>query len=69
MFEAEIPFFVSCKVLNEVLCSLFQENHVGNRSIVIDNTERKQTVYIFKCTECTIQVKGKINSIVVGECE
>ncbi len=36
--------------------------------LVIDQTEIKQTVYIYKCKECTIQVKGKVNSILVDSC-
>lgn len=33
--------------------------------LVIDKTEIKQTVYIYKCKECTITVKGKVNSILI----
>lgn len=40
----------------------------GNRNIVIDNPESKQTVYIYKCKESTIQIKGKVNSICLDSC-
>lgn len=32
------------------------ENHTGDRSLVIDQTDAKQSVYIFNCSNCTIQV-------------
>lgn len=33
---------------------------------MISDTELKQVVYAFKCNNSTLQVKGKINSIIVG---
>lgn len=44
------------------------ENQVGNKSIVISETEPKQTVYIYKCTNSVVVVKGKINNITVDAC-
>ena len=44
-----------------------QEYHHDNKNIIISETEMKQTVYIFKCDNCTIQVKGKVNAITMGE--
>ncbi|MGH0144650.1 UNVERIFIED_CONTAM: hypothetical protein FKN15_048503 [Acipenser sinensis] len=35
-------------------------------SLVISETELKHVVYAFKCSNSTLQIKGKINSIVVG---
>ena len=32
------------------------ENHTSNRNIIIDQTDPKQSVYIFNCSNCTIQV-------------
>ena len=32
------------------------ENQVGNRELVITDTSPRQTVYIYNCTGCTIQV-------------
>jgi len=40
----------------------------GNRSIVISDTEARQTVYIYKCTSSTIVIKGKINAITLDSC-
>ena len=49
-----------------MICILqeFQEN---NRELVISEPETSQTVYIYSCKNSTIQVKGKINSMVVGK--
>ena len=43
------------------------ENQVNNSSIVLDNVELKQTVYIFNCIGSAIQVKGKVNAITIGK--
>ncbi|KAL2080324.1 hypothetical protein ACEWY4_024117 [Coilia grayii] len=37
--------------------------------LVIDETELKQVVYIFSCNHSTIQVKGKVNSIIMDNCK
>lgn len=37
--------------------------------IIIDNTDLKQTVYIYKCEKCTIIVIGKVNSILIDSCK
>jgi len=42
---------------------------VGNKSIVIDQTETKHSVYIWKCKNSTIVIKGKINSIAMDDCD
>lgn len=40
-----------------------------NRSdLVVDQTDLKHTVYIYKCRECTVTVKGKVNSILIDSC-
>lgn len=36
--------------------------------LVIDKTDMKQTLYVYKCKDCTITVKGKINSISIDSC-
>ncbi|KAH8860214.1 Adenylyl cyclase-associated protein 1 [Schistosoma japonicum] len=41
-------------------------NSVENLEVII--TEPKQTVFIYKCNECTIRIKGKANSIMLGTC-
>jgi adenylyl cyclase-associated protein len=45
------------------------EYHKGNREIVINATDMKQTVYIFKCENSVVQIKGKVNSITVDGCK
>lgn len=46
---------------------LLQENFEQAHDLVIEETELKQVVYVFSCNNSTLQVKGKINSIIVGE--
>ncbi|KAL3158071.1 hypothetical protein ABBQ32_011678 [Trebouxia sp. C0010 RCD-2024] len=44
------------------------ENHTGNRSLILDQTDAKQSVYIFNCSNCTVQVQGKVNAITLDSC-
>jgi len=45
------------------------EYQKGNNEIVLDNVNMKQTAYVYKCENSTIQVKGKINSITLDSCK
>jgi len=40
----------------------------GNRNIVIEASEAKQSAYLFKCVNTTVQIKGKINNITIDAC-
>jgi len=40
----------------------------GNQSIVLSETEPRQTVYIYGCKNSVVTIKGKINSIAVDNC-
>jgi adenylyl cyclase-associated protein len=44
------------------------EYQLNKHDLVIDQTDLKHTVYIYQCKECTIQVKGKVNSILIDSC-
>ncbi|XP_028316396.1 adenylyl cyclase-associated protein 2 [Gouania willdenowi] len=44
------------------------ENFEQKHDLVIEETELKQVVYVFSCSNSTLQVKGKINSIIVDNC-
>jgi adenylyl cyclase-associated protein len=44
------------------------EHQKGNKEIVISKTEIKQAVYIYKCHDSTIQIKGKVNTITLDNC-
>ena len=44
------------------------ENQLNRNELLIEETDLKQTVYIYQCKECTITVKGKVNSIIVDSC-
>ncbi|KAK6057306.1 DE Adenylate cyclase associated [Cooperia oncophora] len=41
---------------------------VGNPSVVVNVANKKQTVYIYKCEDSVIAVKGKLNSITLDSC-
>ncbi|XP_072273732.1 adenylyl cyclase-associated protein 1 [Pyxicephalus adspersus] len=45
------------------------ENQENASNLVISDTELKQVVYIYKCVNSTLQIKGKINSITVDNCK
>ncbi|KAL3314906.1 F-actin-capping protein subunit alpha [Cichlidogyrus casuarinus] len=47
-------------------CVEFFEN---NSNIEVCPDEIKQSVYVYKCSNCTIQIKGKANSIVLDNCK
>nr|CAG4650274.1 EOG090X08PR [Sida crystallina] len=44
----------------------YQKNQPG---LIISETGMNQTVYVFKCEGSTLQVKGKVNSIVLDSCK
>jgi len=44
------------------------EYQVKNKEIVIQDTEVKQTVYIYRCKDSVIQIKGKVNAVTVDDC-
>ncbi len=44
-----------------------KENQVGNKNIVIEDPEVRQTVYIYKCQDSVVQIKGKVNAITIGK--
>ncbi|XP_017275046.1 adenylyl cyclase-associated protein 2 [Kryptolebias marmoratus] len=43
----------------------FEQKH----DLLIEETELKQVVYVFSCNNSTLQVKGKINSIIIDNCK
>lgn len=45
------------------------ENFEQKHDLVIEETELKQVVYIYGCNNSTVQIKGKINSIIVDNCK
>jgi len=45
------------------------EFQVGNRELIIDAPEPRHTVYIYKCEDSVVQVKGKVNAITVDSCK
>lgn len=47
----------------------FQEYHENNPSLVVDNTEMNNVIYVFKCVNSTLTVKGKVNNVVFDSCK
>ncbi|XP_058684647.1 adenylyl cyclase-associated protein 1-like, partial [Poecile atricapillus] len=45
------------------------ENQENATNLVTSDTELKQVAYVFKCTNGTLQIKGKINSITLDKCK
>jgi len=44
------------------------EYQIDNKSIEISEPEPKQTVYIYRCKNSVIQIKGKVNAVTVDDC-
>ncbi|KAJ1309682.1 hypothetical protein OPQ81_006446 [Rhizoctonia solani] len=45
------------------------ENYENDPGVVVENTELSHVVHIFNCKNTTIQVKGKINGVVLFNCK
>lgn len=46
-----------------------QEYQKCNPSLLVENAEMNNVVYLFKCENSTLTVKGKINGIIVDSCK
>ncbi|GJN03660.1 hypothetical protein PR202_ga21130 [Eleusine coracana subsp. coracana] len=44
------------------------EHHVGNKCLVIEDCDTKQSVYVYGCKDSVLQVKGKVNNITIDKC-
>ncbi|GAB2267304.1 F-actin-capping protein subunit alpha, variant 2 [Dionaea muscipula] len=44
------------------------ENQIGNKNLVIDACDAKQSVYIFGCKDSILQIQGKVNNITIDKC-
>ncbi|XP_017775004.1 PREDICTED: adenylyl cyclase-associated protein 1 isoform X2 [Nicrophorus vespilloides] len=45
------------------------EYQKGNQNLLVDGAEMNNVVYLYKCTDSTVTVKGKINSITLDSCK
>jgi adenylyl cyclase-associated protein len=43
-------------------------NHQGNQNIVIDQAEMNHSIYIYRCADSVVTIKGKVRSITVDSC-
>ncbi|KAI5062933.1 hypothetical protein GOP47_0021480 [Adiantum capillus-veneris] len=44
------------------------ENQIANKDLVINKCNAWQSVYIFGCRDCVIQINGKVNNITLDKC-
>ncbi|XP_010263686.1 PREDICTED: cyclase-associated protein 1-like [Nelumbo nucifera] len=44
------------------------ENQIGNKGLVIDDCDAKQSVYVFGCKDSVLQIKEKVNNITLDKC-
>ncbi|XP_031830883.1 adenylyl cyclase-associated protein 1 isoform X3 [Nomia melanderi] len=44
------------------------EYHKGNKDLLVENVEMNNVIYMFRCQDCTLVIKGKVNSIVMDSC-
>jgi adenylyl cyclase-associated protein len=49
------------------LCEFYIDDRTGN--LVISDCDVKQTVTIFRCVNCVVQIKGKINAVLLDDCD
>lgn len=45
------------------------EYQKGNTGLVVEDAEMNNVVYMFRCENSTLQIKGKINSVVMDSCK
>ncbi|XP_071853974.1 adenylyl cyclase-associated protein 1-like [Apostichopus japonicus] len=45
------------------------EHFDNNPAVEVNVTHMKQSVYVFKCSNSVIQVKGKVNSVILDNCK
>lgn len=71
---AEKPKVAVAKAAKPPVCELqgkkwMVEYQSGNQECVIEVTDFKQTIYLFKCEKSVVQIKGKCNSISIDSCK
>eukprot|EP00026_Physarum_polycephalum_P018117 Phypoly_transcript_19588.p1 GENE.Phypoly_transcript_19588~~Phypoly_transcript_19588.p1 ORF type:complete len:206 (+),score=37.61 Phypoly_transcript_19588:84-620(+) len=45
------------------------ENHKNNKEIVVQVDNPKQSVYIYKCIDSVVNIKGKVSSVALDACQ
>ena len=44
-----------------------QEYQENESALVVDDTTFSQTINLYGCKNCTVQIKGKVNAVTLGE--
>ncbi|XP_065843648.1 adenylyl cyclase-associated protein 1-like [Oscarella lobularis] len=47
----------------------YQEKKQGADQLVVDQTNMSQSVYVFRCVDSTIVVKGRVNNVTLDSCK
>ncbi|GLI62223.1 hypothetical protein VaNZ11_004819 [Volvox africanus] len=45
------------------------ENFNGRQDLLVENATPKQSVYVYGCTDCVVQIQGKVNAISLDNCK
>jgi len=45
------------------------EHQNNNKSLVIEDAKMTNIIYMYKCEDCALTVKGKVNSIIIDTCQ
>lgn len=46
----------------------FQEYQKGNSNLVVENADMNNVVYMFRCRDSALTVRGKVNGVVLDSC-
>ncbi|KXZ41813.1 CAP1 protein [Gonium pectorale] len=44
------------------------EHQVGRQDLVVDNDAPKNSVYVYGCKDCVLQIRGKVNAVSLDKC-
>ena len=53
----------NCGIYHGIWCQEYQENE---SNLVVEDVSRSQTVNLFGCKNSTVQIKGKVNAVTIG---
>ena len=50
-------------------CTWFVEHHEDNHQMEVTTEESKDSVYVYKCKNCTLKINGRLNNITIDRCK
>lgn len=54
--------------ISNVYVPFVQEYQKGNANLVVENADMNNVVYMFRCRDSALTVKGKVNGVVLDSC-